>query len=118
MRAPLLVLACMASLDAAPPSGIPRSLARERAALVSDVRYRLNFKIRAGADAVPGEATLAFQLVRPVSLLLDYREGTLRGATVNGAAIRATIENGHIELPAEKLRAGGNSVTLAFESPV
>ena len=77
-----------------------------------------SFVLKPGAATVPGEATLTFTLARASALLLDYREGTLRSVSVNGAALAPAIVNGHIELPAEHLRAGGNTIALAFESPV
>jgi len=118
MRALLVLFAAMPALNAAPPAGIPRALARERAALVSGVRYQLSFTLRPAAPTVPGEAKIAFTLKRAAPLLLDYREGTLRSVTVNGTAATPALVNGHIQLPGGRLRAGENTVAVVFESAV
>jgi aminopeptidase N len=129
----LLVTPCLAQV----PQGIPRELAREQARAVSDVRYRLRFTLAPKAASTSGHEALTFQLkaaalrnlqtawfIRgqkplPVApLLLDFREGTLGIVRVNGIAITATIENGHIALPADRLRAGENTVEMDFTAPV
>jgi aminopeptidase N len=105
-------------MSAAPPEGIPRALARERASVISDLRYRLGFTLAPGAPTVPGRVRLTFRLARQAPLLLDYREGKLLSLSVNGADLPRQIVNGHIEIPAKVLRAGENKVLAAFESPI
>jgi aminopeptidase N len=117
MRA-LLLPALVTVMYAAPPEGIPREMARQRAALVSDMRYRLSFTLTPGAANVPGRAHLIFTMKKPAALLLDYREGALRSLSVNGAPHAPTVVNGHVELPAKLLRAGENHVLAAFESAI
>jgi aminopeptidase N len=106
------------AMSAATPEGIPRALARERASLVSDLRYRLGFTLAPGAPSVPGRARLTFRMAKQAPLLLDYREGKLLSVSVNGANLPPQIVNGHIEIPAKVLRAGENNVLAAFESPI
>ena len=87
---------------------------------VSDVRYDLRFTIpRERAAAVTGRATIRFTLTSPRGgLVLDFRGDTtsVDSVTVNGAAARARVVNGHIVLPASSLKAGKNAVSLTFAS--
>jgi aminopeptidase N len=119
----LLVAAAVAAgsgtaVGAAALAGIPRDLARERAAQISEVRYHLKFTLIPHADAVAGaeELTFALQTVQPV--LLDFRDGTIGAFSVNGAAVDPRIENGHVIIPAKDLRAGQNAVEVQFTSHV
>jgi aminopeptidase N len=57
-------------------------------------------------------------LKSPQSVLLDYRDGTLGMVRVNGAQIAAKIDNGHIVIPPEHLRAGENTVVADFTSNI
>jgi len=100
------------------PEGIPRELARKRASEISDLRYHILFTLAPHAANTPGHEEINFRLRAPVQLLLDFREGTATTLMVNNTAVPVKAENGHIELPADKLRAGENRVTLDFTSPV
>ena len=107
------------SLYAAPPDGIPRSLARERAKRVSAIRYHLQFNLVAHSDETSGHETLTFSLLdntRP--LLIDFREGTIQKLTLNGHALEPTIDNGHVQLPADYLLADLNRLEADFTAPV
>jgi aminopeptidase N len=103
---------------AAAPSGIPRELARERARLISDLHYSLHFTLAPRASTISGHEELTFQLKSAVPLLLDYREGTASKMQINGSAASVLAKNGHIALPKDSLRVGGNRIVLDFESPV
>jgi aminopeptidase N len=118
IRALCLFVGLVTAMTAAPPEGIPRALARERASLVSDLRYRLGFTLGPGAGVVPGRARITFKMARAAPLLLDYREGKLLSVAVNGAQLAPQVVNGHIEIPAKVLRAGENTVVAAFESAI
>ncbi|HEY6271559.1 MAG TPA: M1 family aminopeptidase [Terriglobales bacterium] len=100
------------------PAGIPRDLARARAAQISDVRYHLKFALIPHSDTVQGNEELTFALQKAQLLLLDFRDGTISTLTLNGAAVAPRAENGHLELPAERLRAGQNTVRVQFTAGV
>ena len=106
------------NLMAAPPDGIPRELARLRAAQISDVRYQLRFTLTPHAPSVSGHEELRFRASSSGRVLLDFREGTVANLTVNGVAVPAKIENGHIELPANEIHAAENVVAMDFTAPV
>ena len=110
-----LAISCAA---ATPPEGVPLALARERAAHISDVRYRLSFTLAPHAGSTAGREELTFVLDAPRPLLLDYRDGSVRRLAVNGGEVAVAAENGHLEIPAARLRAGENVVTVEFTSQI
>ncbi len=103
---------------ATPPDGIPRELARQRAAQLSDIRYHLRFTLAAHAPSVLGHEDLQFRAASSAPLLLDFREGTATNLTVNGVPVPSKIEKGHIELPATAVHSGENTVSMDFVAPV
>ena len=100
------------------PEGIPRKLARERAAQISDVRYHLKFTLTPHAATAAGHEELRFRAHGGGTILLDFRGDAATNLTVNGTEVPARMENGHIELPGGAVRAGENYVTLDFTAPV
>ncbi|HKD93061.1 MAG TPA: M1 family aminopeptidase [Terriglobales bacterium] len=102
------------------PEGVPRELARERAAVVSDVRYKLAFTLQPKASTTPGTETLGFTLhqQQPRDLLLDYRDGQISSAKLNGEGITTGLDNGHLRLPAKSLRDGENAIEIRFISRI
>ena len=80
-------------------SGITHALAAERAERVSHLHYALQFKLRAHAESIPGEEVLRFTLrsgATQANLPLDYRDGTISSATLNGVALDPLLTNGHL----------------------
>src|SRR5438552_1448267 len=87
-----------------PEPEIAESLAKERAARVSDLRYSLRFRIPANrTERITGHATIAF-------ILADAGKPLARGFEPNGlgshrlvnigcATADAPLRNGHIVLP-------------------
>lgn len=100
------------------PEGIPRDLARQRAQQISDVTYSLSYRLTPHAPTAGGHEEIAFRLVAARPVLLDFREGTAEHLVINGAAVPVRMANGHIELPANALRAGENTLVLDFTAPV
>jgi aminopeptidase N len=108
----LLVLTNTAFLTAE-EAGVSRALAGARAARISDIHYRLSFTLKEHEAAVAGTETLIFESKSAGDLTIDYRDGTIHSATLNGKTISTELVNGHLNLPAI---AGKNTVTLAFTS--
>ena len=96
--------------------GVSRALAESRAMRVSEPRYSLSFQVQAGVDDVGGAETITFDDRGQGDLLLDYRDGAVASAMVNGRAIGTELVDGHLVLPAVALRASGNEVRIAFTS--
>lgn len=118
LRVTLLLFTAVPALLGAAPAGIPRDLARQRAQEISEVRYHVHFVLIPRAASASGHEEIEFHLNSATAVLLDFREGKLGSLAVNGKSAAATVENGHIELPANLLQAGLNTVTLDFNAPV
>ncbi len=112
---------------AAPEAGVPRALARWRAAHYRDVRYALNVGLWPDADRLKGTEEVRVTLDAAVQeLVLDWRvvnpqaqTASVRDIVVNGHAVAdARFTNEHIIIPQSYLVAGENVVKLAFESPI
>ena len=107
--------------QASPGPGISRALAAERAARVSDVRYKLDLTLAPHSDTLPGNETLTFHLTNAghrAALPLDFRDGAVTSATLNRKPLATTLTDGHLVLPANLLLAGENTVKLAFASRI
>ena len=98
------------------PEGLPRQLAREQAANISDVHYKLSLTLTPHATDVPGTVEITFALERPTETLLNYRDGELKSVRINGNAVEARTANGHIFIPAGSLHAGQNTMRAEFIS--
>lgn len=118
----LLALCCLAGPAAAqtdrPAPGVALPLSRERAQLVTDLRYDLRLSIPASKAApVTGRTVMRFKLsdtTRP--LVLDFDPGHSHAVSVrsNGRPVRTRAENGHLVIPASGLRRGQNRLEIAF----
>jgi hypothetical protein len=103
------------NLPSVAPVGIPRDLARLRAQRLKDVRYELSYTIHSKDDHIAGFEELRFVEHRTSgieSLWLDFREGSIQKFAVNGQFVPGTIQNGHVELPANLLKPGENVVLI------
>ncbi len=116
MLGALLAVTLAAAVES-PGRGIPESLARDRASTISDVRYDLSFSIPSDrAGAVQGRAVLRFTLKAPRRVVLDFRQPKERllGVRTGRGTVDATVEDGHVILPADATQAGPNEVTIVF----
>jgi aminopeptidase N len=104
---------------AASSDGIPRSLAQERAARVSDLHYRLAYTLAPHASSVEATEQIGFQL-RDASapLLLDFRDGSVHDLRVNGSEISSQPDHGHLILPPAALHRGENRIEARFTANV
>jgi aminopeptidase N len=98
--------------------GVSLQLAEHRSAVLSDIRYRLDFTIpQEPTAAIDGVVRLTFELSDTrLPLQLDFRapEEHLKSVNVNGAAPDYRFTNEHIVIPAESLRAGENEIAIEF----
>ncbi|MDO8860591.1 M1 family aminopeptidase [Haliea sp. E1-2-M8] len=98
--------------------GVSLALAEERAARLSGLHYRLFFAVPAEqSQPIRGEAEIRFTLADAATpLQLDFRAGpgAVQKLVINGSALAAVPEREHILLPAASLRAGSNTVAIAF----
>src|SRR5690348_2332025 len=99
--------------------GVSRELARERAGVLSNVRYRISVRLAQGAARMRGHVEMRFDLAKGGrQLALDFRGDTIRELTVDRSTEEAHRENGHILLSAKGLRQGTNRVEMNFESEI
>jgi aminopeptidase N len=94
-------------------SGVSQELAIARAARISNLRYQLHFAVKEHATAIDGTETVFFVSKSAGDLAIDYRDGELLSATLNGETVPLTLENGHLHLAA---RAGENKLVVSFRS--
>jgi aminopeptidase N len=118
LRAALALGVLTLTVSASAPSGIPRKLAVERAAAISDLCYKLSFDLIQNPNAAAGTEELRFRLSKSGPLLLDFRGDNARDLAINGHAAPVVAENGHIVLPAATLRIGENALSLQFDAPI
>ena len=100
------------SLMASEP-GVSHALAISRAGRLSNIHYQLTFAIKEHQATVEGTEFLSFDSKTDGDLLIDYRDGVLHSAELNGLPISPRIENGHLSLAA---KAGENTVKVIFTS--
>src|ERR1700723_1899681 len=108
-----LIVLSNAALAAPIEAGVSRGLAITRAARISNIRYRLSFTLKEHESAVAGTETLTFESKTAGDLPIDYRDGVIQAAALNGHAIGKGLEKGHLNVPAI---AGHNTLTFAFIS--
>src|SRR4051812_12024159 len=104
MRAwsPLLFVLCFPGVGRAQDSGVSETLARDRAARISNLRYELSFSIpRNKTAAITGHEVITFTLSdASAPLLLDFARG----------------QNGHLSYAPSALHAGENRLVIDFEA--
>jgi len=116
-----MMAATISSVAQSPGPGISHELAINRAARVSDLHYALDLAVKPHADTMPGMETIRFTLTASglaTDLPLDYRDGTLTTATLNGQTLPTTLTDGHLLLPAKFLHAGENKFEATFASRI
>ena len=98
--------------------GVSLALARQRSRQLSDVRYDIALDLT-GTDRAEGQVTARF-VWRAGSgdVVLDFRGATIGDLRLNDRAVPAVVHNGHVRLPANVLRSGGNVLTARFATPI
>jgi aminopeptidase N len=101
-------------------AGVSQTLARDRAARVSDLRYDISFVIpEMRTSRMVGTVTLTFALADRAPLAVDFEPSVpsaIRSLEVNGGHIDGRLVQGHLVLPTPALRAGRNRVTIEFDA--
>jgi aminopeptidase N len=99
-------------------AGVSRSLAEDRAAKISNLRYLVSFKIPANRDqGITGRIEATFALSdasRPIALDFAQPADHVVAVQTNGAAVETKTENGHIVIPAAALTSGPNTIQIDF----
>ncbi|MEZ5427597.1 MAG: M1 family aminopeptidase [Pyrinomonadaceae bacterium] len=111
--------------------GVPRELARWRAANYSDVRYKLDITLEKGAPLMKGDLEIRVNLTEEGAkndLILDWRTTQFAGdkdkpfanvVAVNDAPdILASESKEHLIIPHPLLKTGENLIKIQFASPI
>jgi aminopeptidase N len=108
--------------------GVPRELARQRAAHYRDVRYALDIYLAPGADMLRGKIKITVTLSPAAGdLVFDWRmldkkvdpRSRVSDIRANGKKIDdAQIVNEHIVIQRTHLTTGANTVEMSFDSPI
>src|SRR3954467_11774567 len=112
----LMMLAAGPTADSV-DRGISESLARERAAALSGVRYELTFTIPADRQQpVEGTGRLRATLPGPRRIVIDFSAPTARvhSVRIGDTPVVPVFVEDHLIIPAEATRAGENSIVIAF----
>lgn len=94
--------------------GVERSLAQNRHAEISDVRYNLKYNIPPLKDSpVTLDASISFDYNGTGSDVVFDFEGSVGHALVNGQSWTPKVENEHIVVPSSLLHKGENTVMFS-----
>ena len=100
-----------------PTEGISQTLASERAANVSSVRYALSLSIPSTKnEPVRGTVSVRLVLAGQAPLIFDFAQPADKVSSIraNGQTVAVRSEQGHLVVPAESLKLGENIVDIAF----
>ena len=101
-----------------PPSeGISQTLASERAANISSVRYTLALDVPSQRqEPMRGTVSIRLVLANRAPLILDFAQpaDNVSSIQANGQAVAIRSEHGHLVVPGESLEAGENVVDIEF----
>jgi aminopeptidase N len=113
----MMMAAAVVSAVVSPGAGVSQTLARERAAAVSDIRYELHFQIpERRSERVSGRVVVRFTLDRPRPLAFDFAQpsGAVTMLLAGGRPVEIVQQDGHLLLPAAVLQRGTNTVEVEF----
>ena len=101
----------------APGAGIPETLARERAGIITALRYELELRIPdSRRQPLRGREVVRFRLAAPHRIVLDFAEPQDRilSVTRDGQAVEAAFSDNHLVIPAGYTSKGENAFTIEF----
>ena len=98
--------------------GVTQELAQVRKQTLSDISYSLAFDLPEKKDApIPATETIAFHWQKnPNPLSLDFRENRnhLKSISVNSKEVPIVFDKEHIQIAAEFLKRGKNTIVIDF----
>ncbi len=111
------IFAAVGMAASAGMGGVPETLARERAATISSLRYELRFSIpERRTEAVRGSVAIRFVLREPQAVVLDFARPKDRVSSIKagGKPVRALFTEDHLTIPAAATAAGNNTIRIEF----
>src|SRR4030095_9971690 len=115
----LLMALAAAPLPEAVERGISESLARERAAALTAVRYDLAFTVPDGRQQpVEGSLRLTATLASPRRIVLDFSapKERVRSVRVGDREVVPVYAEDHLIIPADATRSGENRIAIEFRA--
>jgi aminopeptidase N len=117
----MIVMAASASAQTATPAaGVPLDVAARRAEIITDLRYELDLSIPDKTAApIAGVTVIRFSLSdASAPLVVDFETSRthVKSVEANGAAASFGYLSGHIIVPASTLKAGANTIRIAFDA--
>jgi len=106
-----------ATPDLSLATGVPHTLALERAATIAALRYEFFFHIpEKRAEAIRSSEVVRFTLRAPHRVVLDFAQPRDRvtSVRVEDRPVAAGFTDGHLIIPASATRAGENAIRLEF----
>jgi aminopeptidase N len=100
-----------------PTEGISQTLASERAANISSVRYTLALSVPSQKhEPLRGTMSVRLVLAERAPLIFDFAQPAEKVSTIqaNGQAVAIRSEHGHLVVPGESLKRGENVIDIAF----
>lgn len=88
--------------------------AERRSQILSDVKYNLFVDVTGGAKNFAGEQQMTFVLNRREDVWVDFQEGVITEAIVNGKSLKLERGPVHVKLPKANLVVGENLVIMRF----
>src|SRR5579871_707168 len=113
--AALLAAASAFAATVPPGPGISEALANDRAAAISNLRYRLTFRIpEKKTEPIHASEVIRFSLRAPRAVVLDFDQPRdhVRRLRVNGKPAEFVATEGHLILPGAP--AGENEIAIEF----
>ncbi|MGI9264000.1 MAG: aminopeptidase N [Gammaproteobacteria bacterium] len=98
-----------------PEGRLTHEYAKFRSERISDVRYDLRLSLEDSDDLFSGEVIVDFALAaadQPISL--DFADGSVETLAVNGVDIAIDYNQSFLNIPADTLRVGANTVHVVF----
>jgi aminopeptidase N len=120
VAAVLFGVASAAAESDPPEAGVSLELAKARARNISRLHYELALSIpNTVAQAVTGSTVMRFRLAdasKPLVIDFDAEGAAEAIVAANGVVVPTRAVNGHLVIPAARLRRGENSVRIDFRA--
>lgn len=116
----LFILSIVLILDCRlkkPVYHLTQSEAETRFEIIENIKYELDVHLTP-KDSFEGKVKIYFFGKKLRDLRLDYYQGKIKSIVLNEEDLtNLPYENGHIQLPANNLMIGNNTLTVEFETP-